>query len=469
MSDKRYHYHDVSRPTRETREAREVTEPQHRETRPRARGSKDSQAQKYAQVIFSFSSASDGRSAPRSDSATRIRSPRASRTDVHNQSQPPVATSPSYEYASPQDPRTRHGPQQATGARNVPATATHGSQGISSASSHPNPLSDLARAFVRIGIRKYDECNDFLLSNPELQMEPREQFQRVALSAIKQKDREYAGRCLQAFVLLRGVNLHGRSQYFQMLAESQEERDAVTDKIRKSYNALAEQAQTQTQVQTGRPDSTNRAGPQSRHAEDTRRRNSNDLDDINVGLTAVAISSDSKGKLRAELGDIPEGLDSEPTANPKTTQQPKRRMSVQKDPNKDPRFKVYPSVFFCPGRVFATVWGSAEGQANSKASDWSRYEGGLYRTTRRMVVVRSRHGSSQCLPVTTYAGKGLSKNGLNDEDVNAHAIIHAEQQAPIYLTNEPRTRKRSIAVAVVQGQTLGKDSRVCFSKIHTVE
>lgn len=73
-------------------------------------------------------------------------------------------------------------------------------------------------------------------------------------------------------------------------------------------------------------------------------------------------------------------------------------------------------------------------------------------------------------PIKTYNGRGITKRGLSQEVIEAHAIIHMSTEQPARLQAENKLTKRPIAVdASSPRQKLDRLSRVNFSKVYTVE
>ncbi|KIW19351.1 hypothetical protein PV08_03646 [Exophiala spinifera] len=141
-------------------------------------------------------------------------------------------------------------------------------------------------------------------------------------------------------------------------------------------------------------------------------------------------------------------------------------------------FIVRNSSFFCTGRVFMTLW-------HENATTGNRYlrgKGALGTSTisgihnqrvfshiRRFAVVRECHGFSWVIGVNTYRGQGLKRPGLNNGDIQAHAIIHMAHTSPVRLQGEPVMRKRSIMVDGGEDRKLAPSSRIRFDKVYNFE
>jgi hypothetical protein len=88
-----------------------------------------------------------------------------------------------------------------------------------------------------------------------------------------------------------------------------------------------------------------------------------------------------------------------------------------------------------------------------------------------MAVVRERGGYCICIPINTYGGQGVMKQGLGKAERQAHSIIHADDTAA-YAREEERVFlvKRPIVVKMAsKEQKLDKMSRINFGKPSSVE
>jgi hypothetical protein len=133
-------------------------------------------------------------------------------------------------------------------------------------------------------------------------------------------------------------------------------------------------------------------------------------------------------------------------------------------------FAVRRPSFYVLGRVFAII--QLIDPRNLEGASSLRSTGGQLVQThlRRMVVVKAMHGFCFALPISTYNRHGVSKRGLNQEDVDAHAIIYMSNTVPEELPNEPRMKKRAIEVIPANpARQLDPSSRLNFGKVHTVE
>ena len=88
-----------------------------------------------------------------------------------------------------------------------------------------------------------------------------------------------------------------------------------------------------------------------------------------------------------------------------------------------------------------------------------------------MIVVKEGHGFSWCVPITTYAGRGVAKPGLSKIDRLAHAVIYMEgADARLTAADADMMDKNFIAVhPAAADQKLDEMSRINFSKVHKIE
>ncbi|KIX04533.1 uncharacterized protein Z518_05403 [Rhinocladiella mackenziei CBS 650.93] len=146
----------------------------------------------------------------------------------------------------------------------------------------------------------------------------------------------------------------------------------------------------------------------------------------------------------------------------------------------DPRYVLRhdAATFFCKGRVFSMMfhepYGLKRGKSNSSSRDPNVSMGPkgvqIYSHIRRMAVIRQRHGYCVCVPISSYSGRGVTKN-MDSKDAQAHAIIYpsSRPKPPRPLEDEPDFKKRAIAVNMNEGHSLGTTSRIHFGKSYTIE
>lgn len=145
------------------------------------------------------------------------------------------------------------------------------------------------------------------------------------------------------------------------------------------------------------------------------------------------------------------------------------------DPRYERRDPRRAGSFFRVGRVFAILEHVEDGRRfDDRTSDakWKTTKGDVLILShiRRFVVVREGHGYCWAVPVNTYNGRGLLDRGLNDQDIQAHAIIHDSEDKPKMLKGEPMLSKTPIAVdRSPEADPLTYASRINFSKVTTVE
>lgn len=105
------------------------------------------------------------------------------------------------------------------------------------------------------------------------------------------------------------------------------------------------------------------------------------------------------------------------------------------DHNYRMRNKDYKKFFTC-GRVFKTLWtdpaGPENDSENSQFMSTARYKVAhgeyVYSKIRRFIVVARHDRSCQCLPVTTYDGKGYKKRNIKLEE---HGLIYVGNPPPL--------------------------------------
>ncbi|CZR67180.1 uncharacterized protein PAC_17079 [Phialocephala subalpina] len=117
---------------------------------------------------------------------------------------------------------------------------------------------------------------------------------------------------------------------------------------------------------------------------------------------------------------------------------PRSGVSEKLSPTYRIRKSDYETFFKC-GRVFRTLWADPAGSSYNNASEDDhtsvqkfRVAHGeyVYSKRRRFIVVTSNGSSCQCLPITTYDGKGYKKRGINLKD---HGQIYNEGDKPLII------------------------------------
>ncbi|CZR58307.1 uncharacterized protein PAC_08199 [Phialocephala subalpina] len=143
----------------------------------------------------------------------------------------------------------------------------------------------------------------------------------------------------------------------------------------------------------------------------------------------------------------------------------------------DRGFRVHHSKSFQPGHIFKVIWAEPAGETSkwktSSITDvtsegWtvqkSEYGARVYSSVRRFVIVDTKKGYSNCVPILTYQRRGFLKSGAHPED---HAVIYTSDKPP----NEAVTP--TLTPIHVQSKTprdkLQPLSFVNYAKIYTVE
>ncbi|KIX04530.1 uncharacterized protein Z518_05400 [Rhinocladiella mackenziei CBS 650.93] len=138
-------------------------------------------------------------------------------------------------------------------------------------------------------------------------------------------------------------------------------------------------------------------------------------------------------------------------------------------------YYVRSSKFFSLGRVFIMLWHENATAANRYLRDSGTTVPGLhgekvFSHIRRFVVVHKGHGFSWAIPINTYQGKGLLRGGFDQDEIDAHAIIHMEGTNPQPIAGEPRMTKTPIIVDnTTKDKKLEPSSRIRFDKVFTIE
>lgn len=141
------------------------------------------------------------------------------------------------------------------------------------------------------------------------------------------------------------------------------------------------------------------------------------------------------------------------------------------------------SAFFVPGRLFAVVSVERNGMPSHGEdlgkifdpgpSDWvmtgRRHENSkamgedIRCYARRMIVVQDGKNFSWCLPVGSYAGKGLLTEGLPLTSHQSHAVLHNIDTMPLFSEEESTTTKSSIAVQMIDAHGLRPGDCINFA------
>jgi len=126
--------------------------------------------------------------------------------------------------------------------------------------------------------------------------------------------------------------------------------------------------------------------------------------------------------------------------------------------------------FFRAGRVFSTLWTDPytdfyDPPSAIDAANMINYKDiKVHSKIRRFVVVRQGNRCCQCLPVTTYAGKGPTKKGIN---LNEHGLIYSGDKRPASVEG---ISKLPLKVKLSKGaEQLVNSSLVNYARVYTVE
>ena len=130
-----------------------------------------------------------------------------------------------------------------------------------------------------------------------------------------------------------------------------------------------------------------------------------------------------------------------------------------------------PSRFFNIGRVFKTLWIEPAGTTSKDTDQRSFHTVGYgqlsYSKVRRFVVIRKRLHSCLCLAISTYSGRGVSKEDGRPQD---HAMVYSSSDLiPSPLPQEKITLDAFPIIVEEPSEALGPVSRLDFGKVYTVE
>jgi hypothetical protein len=142
----------------------------------------------------------------------------------------------------------------------------------------------------------------------------------------------------------------------------------------------------------------------------------------------------------------------------------------------DPSFFIRPSKFFVFGRVFKILWAEPAGGNTAVTQNTVENQFGerVHSKVRWFVVIRQTPGAKCCsaLPITTYGGKGVGKNGVVKSE---HGIIYTGKEVPRLDPNElPRRNEegvRPVPIRVDPDSALDRldaKSRINFAAVHTI-
>ena len=185
-----------------------------------------------------------------------------------------------------------------------------------------------------------------------------------------------------------------------------------------------------------------------------------------------SVNSKGPDTRRPELGSVDEDASTNSTVAPSRV--PDIRGSERDHEEFDQRYSKRRDAkkFFRVGRVFALLWHEGAGDGNDHISQVEivRFGQRVFSHIRRMVVVQERYGYCICVPINTYNYQGVAKSGLNSEEKERHAVIHAADYEPYTRPEEQGTMtKLPIAVTMNEGQKLDCMSRINFGKPFSVE
>ncbi|KAN0102260.1 hypothetical protein V8E51_012770 [Hyaloscypha variabilis] len=144
----------------------------------------------------------------------------------------------------------------------------------------------------------------------------------------------------------------------------------------------------------------------------------------------------------------------------------------------DPHYKVHRAREFEWGKIFKVLRSESKGHEAQDSDEHSGSEsvsvrkvaGGkeAYAKVRRFMIIKPMKGHCICLPISTYSGKGVNKQGVNADH---HAIIYSGKK-PVAFRGEKEKglQMRSIKVTPDNPRhKLDDASRLNYAKTYTVE
>ena len=147
-----------------------------------------------------------------------------------------------------------------------------------------------------------------------------------------------------------------------------------------------------------------------------------------------------------------------PRANPKAQQKLDASFFIRKHDYKK---------FFRVGKVFMTLWSEQFGSGAEQGSFVSDviYGERVYSKVRRFLVVRegADKRSATCLPITSYSGSGLGKNGI---ELGEHGFIYSKEEPKHVAGMCSKSLKVNLSP---KAPDLAHPSLVNYGKVHNVE
>lgn len=141
-----------------------------------------------------------------------------------------------------------------------------------------------------------------------------------------------------------------------------------------------------------------------------------------------------------------------------------------------PAYKIRKAGFYDIGRVFLVLWSEpAGGKTTSYTRGTVENEFGerVFSKIRRFVVVRQGANYCTALPISTYGGQGVAKDGVTKSD---HAIIYTGRSVPRPHPSEQPGRGESsmqpVSILVdpdSPDNVLDPLSRIDFRAVHTIQ
>ena len=138
-----------------------------------------------------------------------------------------------------------------------------------------------------------------------------------------------------------------------------------------------------------------------------------------------------------------------------------------------------PKTFFTVGKVFRVLWVEPAGESNTvvtslePGTSYGRFGEPVFSKVRRFVVVREADNYCSALPIASYSGRGVAKQGVKKSE---HGIIFTGKVAPEPLVGEEPSRgERGMRPDPIRvnpdnpADKLDDNSRIDYGKVHTIQ
>ncbi|KAK5094212.1 hypothetical protein LTS08_008703 [Lithohypha guttulata] len=365
-----------------------------------------------------------------------------------------------------------------------------------------------SKSFASIQQNNFGARAQYLGQNPDLVRAKLDEFYKEAVQQIRAGNHAAAAQCMQSLVILRlceRIQPDSLEPYvLRMTKEGTEEngryRDTY-DNICKAAEKQAREKDKKGSQHEGRQAASNTGSgtKQQKHAHSKHDRHDSKFEPPHgPKLSIASLTVTDHGS--TQMPDTSDPLEKISLLEivPVRTEKELKKVKPEQFENKEmrklsARYQLkHGRTFFTSGTVFALLWHESAGESrhgsarsrpkesgersNADVTDRlppdmtiSAYGTKIFSHIRRMVVIRNRDGYCWCIPINSYGGRGLSKDGLTAEQREAHAIIHDSTKKPTPVDGEVEIFKEPIAVDTVPGESLTAASRLHYGKLYVVE